>query len=451
MGETIHLYYINDLHSHFNHWKRIQQFIRKRSTIHKSVEEEVLVMDIGDHADRFHPYTEGTLGKGNIELLNQLECDYATIGNNEGITFPLDVLDDLYREAQFEVLVANLYYADGTRPEWLQPYRIHKTKQGTRIALIGVTANFKLFYEELGWRVTEPMDEIEKAMNEVKDNCDAIILLSHLGLEYDQQLAEKFPDIHLILGAHTHHILHEGKRVNQSLLCGAGKGGTYVGHAELFIDRNANDVSVKTRLYNMNDEDFVEGETEFNSQLREIGKQKLQNEICVLDKPLDVQWFIESTLVQMLCDELKDWCNADCAFLNAGLLLEGLPKGIVTQYDIHRICPHPINPCVVELSGQELKEVLLQSMDKKWPHLQVKGFGFRGNILGIMLYSNIEVKSKSEIYIGGELIHLKKQYKLAIPDLFTFGYFFPSIKRSENKTYYLPEFLRDILAHKLSI
>ena len=43
----------------------------------------------------------------------------------------------------------------------------------------------------------------------------------------------------------------------------------------------------------------------------------------------------------------------------------------------------------------------------------------------------------------------ERTYKLVIPDMFTFGYFFPQIQRSKNKEYLMPEFLRDILLWKL--
>ena len=449
MGETIHFYYINDLHSHFEHWPRIQQFIRRRKEQHNNTEEETIVLDIGDNTDRFHPFTEAFLGKGNVKLLNELGCDYATIGNNEGITFPFAALDRLYDEAQFKVLVANLFYPNGQRPSWTQPYSIHVTKQGARIAFIGATAYFRVFYEKLGWRVTEPYEEISRVVNELEGKCDCIVLLSHLGLEFDERVAVTIPEIRVILGAHTHHILHQGKMIEQTLLCGAGKGGTYVGHAELSLDDFHQLTDVSTRLFDMNKQPAALHEKEYVHSLQEIGKERMMTEICSLQKPLGVDWFNESPLVRLLCDSLRTWCDADCAFMNAGLLLDGLDEGIVTAYDIHKICPHPINPCLIEVSGSELKEILVQSMDEKWPHMQIKGFGFRGNIFGMMIYSNIHILSKHEIYIGGELLQPAKQYKLALPDMFTFGYFFPSITRSDKKQYFLPEFLRDILAESL--
>lgn len=448
MREIIHLYHINDLHSHFEYWKRIESFIHQRKDCHNDDGEETIVLDIGDNADRFHPFTDALAGKGNVELLNQLGCQYATIGNNEGITFPYETLNHLYDEANFEVVVANLYDKEGYRPYWAKPYKIHQTSKGTRIAFIGVTAYFRMFYEMLGWKITEPIEELILAVNEVKEQSDVIVLLSHLGLEYDKQIAEQFPEINVILGAHTHHILHEGKYVNKTLLCGAGKGGTYVGHVELEVNQIKKPVSIKTRLYDMNEQQPVNNENEFNHNLFKMGKQILEKEVCNLSTPLPIRWFKESAITKLLCNALREWCQADCSFLNAGILLDGLKEGPVTLFDLHRICPHPINPCVVEITGEELKEVLLQSQDNTWPHKQVKGFGFRGSILGVMVYSNINIISPDDIYIGEEKLDFKRNYRLAIPDMFTFGYFFPTIKESEKK-YYLPEFLRDVLAAKL--
>lgn len=59
------------------------------------------MFDLGDHVDRFHPISEATFGKANVELLNRLQYDAATIGNNEGITLPHQELDTLYDNAQF--------------------------------------------------------------------------------------------------------------------------------------------------------------------------------------------------------------------------------------------------------------------------------------------------------------------------------------------------------------
>ena len=57
---------------------------------------------------------------------------------------------------------------------------------------------------------------------------------------------------------------------------------------------------------------------------------------------------------------------------------EGLEEGVVTRGDIHRICPHPINPCALKVPGKILREVILKARKPNMENLEVKGFGFRG-------------------------------------------------------------------------
>ena len=48
----------------------------------KPTGDAFFLFDIGDNVDRSHPFTEGTKGKGNIQLLNEAGYDAVTIGNN---------------------------------------------------------------------------------------------------------------------------------------------------------------------------------------------------------------------------------------------------------------------------------------------------------------------------------------------------------------------------------
>lgn len=452
MMKMIHIYHTNDLHSHFEHWPRIHSFLSKRKLFHEEAGDDVFLFDIGDHIDRYHPFSEGTKGKGNIEMLNAANYNAVTIGNNEGITFPHEDLATLYENAAFPVLVANLYHLDGRRPDWVKEHLIIETKSGTRIGLFGLTVYFEHLYHLLGWKLTEPIEELKNQLEQLKGQADVIVLLSHLGINNDELIARDFPEIDVILGAHTHHVLHEGKDINNSLLAAAGKYGQYVGHVTLDIDCQHTLVKKSARLYDTNNLPALKEEGDLVSEYDRKGKSLLDKRIIFLPEALSTNPFQPSLLPKLLCEALMEWCQADCAFLNSGLLLEGLDEGIVTQYDLLSICPHPINPCVIELSGSELKEVLRETLDEKWPHLQVRGLGFRGVVMGAFIYSGITVnpqKQPVEFSIGNEKIIPKKIYQVAIPDMFTFGRFFPEIYRSEKKNYFLPEFMRDLLEWKL--
>ena len=70
-------------------------------------------------------------------------------------------------------------------------------------------------------------------MQSLKEESDIIILLSHLGLNDDERIASVFPEIHVILGAHTHHVFLKGKTGGGQTLERAGKHGNFVGQVTL--------------------------------------------------------------------------------------------------------------------------------------------------------------------------------------------------------------------------
>ncbi|MCU9612835.1 bifunctional metallophosphatase/5'-nucleotidase [Caldibacillus lycopersici] len=453
MIEKIYIYHTNDVHSHFQYWPRIHEEVTRQRKLHAARQESMFVFDIGDHIDRVHPYTEGTLGKGNIDLLNAAGYDAVTIGNNEGITLPHEALDKLYENAQFDCVVANLFAEDGTRPNWAKPYQVFETDNHTKIGLIGVTINFQYFYEPLHWKVTDPFEALQHWVPIVKEQTDIVIILSHLGLSDDQRIAKEFPGVHLVLGGHTHHVLMNGELVEDCLLACTGKYGNFLGKVELHYDvEKRKMVEKKAILMETMQLPNTIGENQQLKAIAESGKQLLNKPIADLPYTLETDWYQDTELNQLLCSALTEWCQADCSFINAGLLVAGLEKGIVTEYDIHQICPHPINPCIIRLPGAVLKEVLAQTFNDPYISLQLKGFGFRGKVFGKMIYDQITFNGKGaamEIYINGEAIDSKQLYTVATIDIFAFARFYPELTRSE-KQFVVPEFMRDLLKWKLS-
>lgn len=457
--EKLHIYHVNDLHSHFENWPKIAGFLTEKKREHRKSGEPYLLLDIGDHVDRFHPMTEATLGKFNIECLNKLHFDGATIGNNEGITLPHEALDTLYEGAEFPVILSNLFKQDGTRPDWLKPYHYVALENGMTIALLGVTVFYQTFYELLGWKLEDPFESLKETLSEVNGKADYIILLSHLGITDDEVIAEQFPEIDLVLGSHTHHLLEEGKRVNETLLCGAGRYGAHVGYVELgFNSAEKKVLKEKASVYPM------EMEPECEETVKELAlahnkvKEKLSQPVAYVKEELGLDWFHDSPFGSLLAEALREWCDGEVSMVNAGMLLEPLPKGEVTIGDLHRICPHPINPCKVYLKGDVIKEVITQAVTKEMEELKLKGLGFRGKIMGKMIFDGIDVATETledgsrhvaSIHIGQELLDAERTYAVATVDMYTLGPLYPEMSHAEKKIFYMPEFLRDLLAWKL--
>src|SRR5690625_1403907 len=198
MIENIYLYYTNDLHSYFDHWSRVATFLKDQKEICKSKNDTYFLFDIGDHIDRVHPITEATMGKANIELLDGLEYDLVTIGNNEGITLSHQQLYHLYDDASFTVVCSNLQCMNKKKPSWLNTSKIIHSDQGVSIGVIGLTAPFNPYYHLLNWHVEAPFDTLQKELEKLHGNVDVIVLLSHLGIYEDEEIAKHFPEIDVI-------------------------------------------------------------------------------------------------------------------------------------------------------------------------------------------------------------------------------------------------------------
>ncbi|PWU68161.1 bifunctional metallophosphatase/5'-nucleotidase [Gracilibacillus dipsosauri] len=455
MKERLHFYYTNDLHSHFENWASIVDFLNKKKEKHRQDKEHYWIVDIGDHVDRFHPISEAFRGKRNVELLNDVGYNIATIGNNEGITLEYYDLFHLYDAATFKVVCGNLTARNERQPVWLKDHYTFQSETGIKITVLGLTAPFTPFYRPLGWDVEPPYEYLRRELPKVEQDSDIIILLSHLGLSDDEMIARDFPSIDVIIGGHSHHLLKNEKSINQSILTAAGRYGHFVGEVDLLWDHNQNKL-IEKHAYAM-ETSHMKKDLETEKKLEHLNKEAeivLQQPVTVLKQRLEVNWFLNTIIIQQLTDHLQKWTDADIAMLNAGLLLDHLEKGPVTKRDIHRICPHPINPCTVKLRGIELLEVIRGAYDQALITLELKGFGFRGKVIGKFVFSGLDIEIMTDedgiehvknVYYQGEEIAEERIYTFATADMFTFGRMFPQISRSKTKQFFLPEFLRDLL------
>src|SRR5699024_2808674 len=235
--ETIKILHTNDIHSHLENWPRIAYYIQSQQQASKD-DETLWTLDLGDFCDRWHPLTEATHGKGNIALLNQAHYDLITLGNNEGLGFSQDEFKELYQQANFQVVIANVRQLNQQLPPNCHAYTILTTKDQTKIAFIGLTAPFESGYRANGWLILDPQETLRAFIPELKQQADLICVMSHLGMTQDRLLAKKFPAIDLIIGSHTHHVFVHGEFVNQTLLAAAGKYGQYVGEITLTLENH---------------------------------------------------------------------------------------------------------------------------------------------------------------------------------------------------------------------
>jgi len=450
------IFHSNDLHS------RLEQAAKTATIIEqgrlKYGPEQVIAVDLGDHMDRARMETEGTDGLVHQAIIEATAYDVVTLGNNEGLTFSAEQLDAVYSNSSFQVICCNLHKLHGDSPSWLSSSTIIE-RAGLSVGFIAATANFYQFYELMGWQTTEPIIEIKKEIERIRSSCDVIVLMSHLGIKYDERIADECEHIDVILGSHTHHLFDPPELRNGTLMCAAGKFGSYVGKVTISYNKVLQKAVITgevipTAAYPENEQimDII-------AQGKLDAQKKLSRVIEVLKEPLEVSHYRESPLSNLLAIGLRGWCDAEIGIVNSGQLLGSLAIGPVTAGELHAICPSPINPCVLMLKGSELIQALEQSLLVEYQDFKPRGFGFRGEQLGMLAVDGLEViyaldkpplNRIQSVYVNGEALELQRSYRVASIDMFTFKVGYTSLANFENATYYLPEFIRNIMEVELT-
>nr|WP_245251560.1 bifunctional UDP-sugar hydrolase/5'-nucleotidase [Paenibacillus turicensis] len=448
--------YTNDLHSHFDVMPRISAMVEEQR---QQPNTDVLLLDIGDHMDRAFLETEGTMGKVNVDVLNLMRYDAITIGNNEGLTFTPHQLETVYRRLNCPVVCGNIKEKENNHtPDYMKPeVIIHKGN--LRIGLIGATVPYTLFYDLLGIEASDPINTIASSVQRLRSQVDLIIVMSHMGLPFDQTLAETVEGIDVILGGHTHHLLEEPLYINNTAISAAGKFGRYMGR--IVFDQPMRGDALKiteARCIPVEEgsiDEKVENCIDFHHKQAEISMGK---SIAVIPNRLPIDYKEESDFGNLLAQAVRRCTGSEISIINSGQLLEELPAGEISEMMLHARCPSPINACKMTLLGKEIKLALEQSLLVEYYDKEIYGYGFRGKVLGGICADGIEIMYNpvlpdyhkiSQIIVQGVPLKLEQQYSVGTLDMFTFGIGYEGLQVGEDKVYYLPQFLRDLLKQEL--
>ncbi|MBM7688060.1 multifunctional 2',3'-cyclic-nucleotide 2'-phosphodiesterase/5'-nucleotidase/3'-nucleotidase [Enterococcus ureilyticus] len=451
--EDIIIFHTNDLHSHLENWPKIRRYLTLQKKKYTEAGKTVLTVDLGDFIDRWHPLTEATDGQANIALMNEVDYDAATIGNNEGVGNSKEQLNQLYDHADFPVLLGNLFdLTTHQAPAWTSSYKIIETKEQTKIGLIALTAPFPLTYAPNGWEIRSIKEVLPQLIREVQPKCDILVLMSHLGIDEDLKIANAFPEINVLLGSHTHHLFKYGEKINGTQLSAAGKFGNYIGEVQLSVDKGQIIQSGAKAIATAELPTLVQDQKEIDDYLT-LGHHLLKTKkIAKIPHSLLSDLNAEHPLMVTALKALKEKGQTEVAILNNGLFLTDIPKGIVNADQLHEALPHPMHLIRVTLSGHDLVR-MVKEMEKNRDYLRkfpIMGMGFRGKVFGELYYDGLAYnKQKEEVLWNHRPIELESNYTFTTIDHFMFIPFFPTIELAGSVDFIFPEFLRTVLGNYL--
>lgn len=153
-------------------------------------------------------------GEPEIRALSHAGVDVFCLGNHEFDHGALNVADQFEAWADFPVLAANYEFELTTQPfasrfaHIVKPFVIFNLA-GVKVAVIGMGNLSSMTSLEdggnsLGVVPLETLQILQDYVSLVRDDVDLVVLLSHLGLGHDEDIARNICGLDLIFGGHHH-------------------------------------------------------------------------------------------------------------------------------------------------------------------------------------------------------------------------------------------------------
>ena len=330
-------------------------------------------MEKGSVADFF------SRGQSTIEIFEQMKFNYVTLGNHD-FAYGLETVKALAKRGAQTTLSANLRLAVDS--PWAKHYDI-KTIEGIKVAFLGLTA--APFTEKnqsyhgpiyANGSLDERYDFVEtirEQVNKVRHQADVIVLITHVGLAVDKEIATAIDGIDLIIGGHSHSFTFNKEeivkaKVNNTVIVQAASHALLVGMSRLWIDPITKQVDFIDYKPHWIHPAFMPQDSHIQSFVETtLAKYAPQwdTDVCVQKHDLNHHQLSENVITAAVST-----FNADAAFIAEDMMVGFSTQGAKSQQDfINRYFVEIQNPgsqagwtglYKLTVSGQDLNKILQQ-------------------------------------------------------------------------------------------
>ncbi len=163
------------------------------------------------------------------ERLERAGCDLSVLGNRE-----THVLESAFERKiaghRQPILCANLRRKNGARP--LPDHVVLErgdVKIGVSAVMVPMVTERMATAPASAYLWDPPIPTATEQARALREKSDCLIMLTHIGFRQDRELAEKCPEIDVILGGHSHTVLEQPEQVGRVFICQGGSHGRFVG------------------------------------------------------------------------------------------------------------------------------------------------------------------------------------------------------------------------------
>lgn len=349
----------NDIHGEIEQFSKLATFVERIKEKHPNV----ILVDAGD---RFtgNPYVDHAKEKGFpiISLMNELGYEIGTLGNHE-FDFGQKILRARINDATFPIVCANINSSQGELDS-IPPYYIIE-KDGINLGFIGLVQTGT---DQIPSTNPEGLKDItfDHYLDNVKDyrllkqRCDVLVGLTHLGVDEDSILATQMPELDIILGGHSHTLLKTPKEINNVMI---GQTGLKLQHAGLTILKFKKGKLIE-RSYQSCPMDTI---TQVDSCMaRKVNYFMEHPEFKEIIGATSLPFKSQESIGNIVTDAMLCSTASDFAFYNqGGIRLTELPPGDITLETILSIEPFGNHIVLHELSLTDIKALILNNFNRE--------------------------------------------------------------------------------------
>jgi len=394
------------------------------SEIRKEAEEKnaaLLVLSAGD-VNTGVPESDFSEARPDFESMKAIGYDAMVVGNHD-FDHGVDLLLKQLSWVKFPFLAANIKLKSTKQP--LFPSDLMIARQGIHFGVLGVTTDqlSRLILSEHANQLLvengiEAASRIAKKLK--REGGEVLIALSHLGISQsglsihrhipndDRQLAQKAPELDLIVGGHSHTFIKEGLKEGNALIVQSGYRGDYVGRVDLLWDKQKK--QILTRKAQLVEVDPADGEDLEIKKLvlpykekyeKELGVPVFESKRVILGQRNQTH-NLEIPLGNLVCDALRGETQTDIAFFNSGGIRSSLPAGTVLRRDVLEAFPFKNRVSTGIVKGRHLVELLNDGLHEG---------NYAGGVLQVSgLSYEIKGGKVTSVKVGGKKINPDKDY-----------------------------------------
>lgn len=341
-----------------------------------------------------------------VTLMNMVGFNGSTLGNHE---FDVHSLPRLVGLSNFRYICANIFPSDSVDIK-TTPYQVFDV-EGLKVGVIGAvqlgSQGIPSTHPDNVRGISfKPAKEVVGQYEWLSRECDATILLSHLGYPDDIEMAKTFPWLDLIIGGHTHTQL-KGNEFENGILITQNKNKfgrvTYITltvDSGKVVDKKAEYIDIKK--YPKKNK-VVQAMVDHFS-----GNPDFRRVIAMASTPFEAR----EELACMMCDAFIAECHTDLAVVNpGGVRIDSHPAGNITIRDILEMDPFDNHAVILTLTGEELLTMMLTYCNNKFYSFPFVG-GFRCELT--LDRNNPSIIKKARLLtLDGKKLNMKKKYRVA--------------------------------------